>query len=1167
MNTHAVATALLLSSFCVTAAANTDNLWADPGFEAMGVAGNAHSGERAGVLSVDKKVHWQHAFHQRLAVTPFTTYEARAVAKADLAAGSGPAQALFSYSYNCYGWFGSGGIPVRSGDSWTPVSRQFIAISDSIYFAPLVFLDAGPGSAWIDDLSITAILGPEETIAALQAKADKNTTDRQILMRYHFSRNDEAAAKAAADFSDTRDACEYACLMAQRATTKEDRTRYLGDMIAKNCGQFPDAHKRIQELFANFTEEERFAICVSGLERYPGNSAKALMPFAFVFIKHPHDNMDAYREDLQRKDALNHQFIALKERFSKLDWRAAQSSWDEQYAGATAAIKAVLADIGSCEIILGGKAVAPASHAIVLPTEATPSELRAASELRRCLELSSGQALPVIGLGDLGGRFPLFIGRNAALPARGIVIDLPALGDDGTHIELTPNALALCGNKRGVLYAVYSFLEEQLGWRWFTDDCITHPLAGRFAPLPFQQRYIPPFDSRYTSYIQFSDPEICVPLKLNGFRVNADESWGGRINYKGFVHTFGSLVPQSKYAAEHPEYYSEINGKRVLERTQLCLTNPDVLRIATATVRSWLKDAAPDVSIVSVSQNDWHNYCRCPPCQALADREESQSGPLLHFVNAIARDIAADYPHISIDTLAYQYTRKAPKVVRPEKNVIVRLCSIECCFAHTLEDCERNRSFVTDIEAWAAISPRLDIWDYTINFAHSTMPFPNLRVLQPNLQFFRRNQVRGMLEQGNRFTKGGEFQDLRGYVIAKLLWNPDEDVARLVREFTDAYYGPAAEHIRAYIALLHDHFTQNPAAHVGIYAAPTAYLNQPKLLTALRDVLAQAQAAAAGDPLYAKRCAVACMPLWYTKLMLAQNRYVPQGTQLVNKDAAARQGTLANFVTTAKDVGLTKISESRKRPYAEWLQQMQLGPTQVDVVTLKNDHLAIQIIPARGGRIWRLRYRDRDLIALFGDDSTGYDIDSGGYEEYSTHEYQSPGWREPYAVLSASDSHVVLQADLSNGRRLTRRISLLTDRPAFEVQSTLLALLPCETLALRSHPAFHVTATGNCTLFRLDDQRQWQSQKLAPDKGENIWFKGPLVPNGQWALYDQASGLAISNRFPRQDVDFCYVNASPDEHRVNLEQWGKPRKAAAPGDSVSITNTYDVLSDKFPWNP
>lgn len=1167
MNTRVITTALLLATFCAAAAADGNNLWPDPGFENMGVVGKAHSGERFGTLSVNERVHWRHAYHRRLTVTPFTTYEVRAVAKADFAANAAPPQALYSYSYNCYGWFASGGVSLRRGDDWTPVSRQFIPISDSIYFAPLVFLGAGPGTAWIDDLSITAVLGPEETIAALQAKAEKNSIDRQILMRYHFSRNDEAAAKAAADFSDARDACEYACLMAQRASSKEDKMRYLGDMIANNCGQFPDAHKRIHELFADLSQEERFTICVKGLERYSGSSAKVLMPFTYVIQQQEHDSLKAYREDLQNLNVLSHQFAALKERFPKLDWRAAQNSWDEQCAGAGAAIKAVLADVGNCELILGNKVIAPDSHAIVIPPDATPPERRAAGELRRCLELSSGQTLPVIELSELGDRFPLFIGRNDALAARGIAIDLSTLGDDGIHIELRPDALALCGNKRGVLYAVYSFLEEQLGWRWFTDDCIVHPHTGRFAPQPYRQRYVPPFDYRYTSYIQFSNPRICVPLKLNGLQVKADESWGSRINYKGFVHTFDSLVPPSKYALTHPEYYSEINGERVLERSQLCLSNPEVLRIATETVRSWLKDAAPDVSIISVSQNDWHNYCRCSSCQQLADHEESQSGPLLHFVNAIARDIAKDYPHILIDTLAYQYTRKAPKFVRPEKNVIIRLCSIECCFAHPLDGCERNRSFVTDIKAWAAISPRLDIWDYTINFAHSTMPFPNLRVLQPNMQFYRRNQVYGMFEQGNRFTKGGEFQDLRGYVIAKLLWNPDEDVERLIREFTDAYYGPAAEHIRSYITLLHDYFAQNPQIHVGIYAPPRAYLNSPELHAKLREVLAQAQSAAAGEPLYAKRCAVACMPLWYSELMLAQDRYVPQGAQLSKKDAEARQDMLANFVATAKDVGLSKISESSKRPYAEWLQQMEGGAAKLDVVTLQNDHLSMQIIPARGGRIWRLRYRDHDLIAIVGDDSKGYNLDAGGYEEYSTPEYQSPGWREPYTVLSASASQVVLQADLPNGRRLTRRISLLPERPAFEVHSTLQALQPCESLALRSHPAFQVSATANCTLYRMDEQGQWHSRKLAADKGEDIWFKGPLTPNGQWALHDRASGIAICNRFPRQDVDFCYVNASPDERRVNLEQWGAPRNAVAPGAGVSITNTYDILSETFPWKP
>lgn len=73
---------------------------------------------------------------------------------------------------------------------------------------------------------------------------------------------------------------------------------------------------------------------------------------------------------------------------------------------------------------------------------------------------------------------------------------------------------------------------------------------------------------------------------------------------------------------------------------------------------------------------------------ALTKEEGSHAGTLLRFVNACADAIAEEYPDIIIDTLAYHYTRQAPKITRPAPNVTVRLCTIEGCFSHPLEACE-----------------------------------------------------------------------------------------------------------------------------------------------------------------------------------------------------------------------------------------------------------------------------------------------------------------------------------------------------------------------------------------------------------------------------------------------------------------------------------------------
>ena len=72
--------------------------------------------------------------------------------------------------------------------------------------------------------------------------------------------------------------------------------------------------------------------------------------------------------------------------------------------------------------------------------------------------------------------------------------------------------------------------------------------------------------------------------------------------------------------------------------------------------------------------------------QAVIAREGSPMGPLLQAVNTIADAIADEFPHIIVDTLAYQYTRPAPKLTKPRSSVVIRLCNIECNFAKPLTD-------------------------------------------------------------------------------------------------------------------------------------------------------------------------------------------------------------------------------------------------------------------------------------------------------------------------------------------------------------------------------------------------------------------------------------------------------------------------------------------------
>ena len=183
---------------------------------------------------------------------------------------------------------------------------------------------------------------------------------------------------------------------------------------------------------------------------------------------------------------------------------------------------------------------------------------------------------------------------------------------------------------------------------------------------------------------------------------------GGTYITYPFVHTFYALVPPEKYFSTHPGYFSEINGKRVGKDAQLCLTNPDVVKVAIATVFDWIK-THPKANVFSIDQNDGEGYCECKYCKALDEKEGSHSGTLINFVNQIADTIAKVYPKIKLQTLAYAYTVVPPKNIRPADNIMIRLCHYNDCASHPIEGCEVNKPYLDQINQWQDIAKEITI--------------------------------------------------------------------------------------------------------------------------------------------------------------------------------------------------------------------------------------------------------------------------------------------------------------------------------------------------------------------------------------------------------------------------------------------------------------------------
>ena len=464
------------------------------------------------------------------------------------------------------------------------------------------------------------------------------------------------------------------------------------------------------------------------------------------------------------------------------------------------AFESVLADL---ELAVRGQ---PAAYVIVVPEKASPSQRYAAEELRDFTEKTTGVKLAIVT-------------DAAPLPAKAILLgetkytDVKAeVGTDGFRLAARPPHLLVVGAPdRGTLYGVYELLERFAGCRWYSSWCSKIPRLDRFAvPETLDDVQVPALMMREPFWWDvLQNGAFAARLRVNSrsWRPNDAKYGGSPFRFGGGLgscHTFNALLSPEKYFDTHPEYFSMVKGKRMNGRTQLCLTNPDVLRIVTSNVLARIR-RDPGAKFYGVSQNDWYNYCECPACKVIDDEEESHAGTMIRFVNAVAEAVEKEFPNAIIETLAYQYTRKPPKKTRLRHNVVPCFCTIECDFAQPIDvsPFKQNIALRDDIRGWTKQTDMLYVWDYTTDFRSYVMPFPNVYALQGNVKFFRENGVKCLFEQGAYQGRHADFAELKAWLLAKWMWNPDLPMEPLLDDFFAGYYGKAAPFVRRYFEAVH----------------------------------------------------------------------------------------------------------------------------------------------------------------------------------------------------------------------------------------------------------------------------------------------------------------------------------------------------------------------------
>lgn len=600
---------------------------------------------------------------------------------------------------------------------------------------------------------------------------------------------------------------------------------------------------------------------------------------------------------------------------------------------------------------------AMASWKIVCDPAATESERFAAAEFQRLVTEMTGAVLPLVetASADSGA---VFMGPDAVARS-GQPADGRALGEEALRIQVGQKAVRIDGGRpRGTLYGVYEFFEELCGVRFLTFDHTYYPTNAAARQIPFGTRVVDPtFSFRWSYYGESSRyPEFAARLRVN--TINDDPKLGGRTGYRLVSHNVAYLVPPAQYGKDHPEYFALVGGRRKLEEggggPQLCMSNPDLIGVVVNAVLDEIKNN-PGARNINIAQMDNESYCTCPRCAEIDDREQSHAGATLTLVNAVAEQIEKTHPEVLISTYAYLYTRKPPKTIKPRSNVMIQLCSIECCTLHAIDDpaCPLNRSFCADMAAWKKIAQHVFIWHYNTNFKGYLLPFPNLRGMGRSVAYFAKNNGQGVFMQaaGNGFST--ELSDLRNYVMARCLWKPGRDSWKEAEEFCRLHYAEAAGPILAYLTYYHD-LVGRAGVHPTCFPTESSLCITPESARRIMEYFQEALALARSDAVRAR----------VEKASLCAYRAALSGSsmRLVCHDGVCHPdlegldpGLLDHYASLCARFGVTMDDEMLTTDrYLGAMRRLHAG---LKAVRLENDFWRVILLPESNGKVVEMTYK------------------------------------------------------------------------------------------------------------------------------------------------------------------------------------------------------------------
>lgn len=478
---------------------------------------------------------------------------------------------------------------------------------------------------------------------------------------------------------------------------------------------------------------------------------------------------------------------------------------------------------------------------------------------------------------------------------------------DGYKTVINDEGITILGSSQEASRnGVYGFIEDVLGCIFLTYEDTFIPTQKTIYLEKMDKISKPAMQWRDVYAFETVQGDWSAKIRLNGIDVSKTDGKcenGQYTSWGTWCHDCFDFLSPDEYFSTHPEYFSEFLGKRYKKfmniDSYLCLTNPDVYDIVEKNLGKAIS-RKPNTKYWDFSGNDNPHIkgCGCANCQK-ADIEAGGTGmgSLLPFLNKLAKA----YPDKYISTLAYTHTLKAPKNIKAEPNVVIKLCSMpgDQASSYLYGENKNSKQFKDQVEEWSKVASNIVVWDYVVDFKNLLLPFPNFGVQVENQKFYEENNVSGIFHQASR-EKNSEFASLRAYVLSRLMWEGSSmDLEKCVSRYIKAYFGDAAPMVIDYMNIsskaLYD--SNND---LGLYDELVHHKNDylsKENIAKYNSLLNDAKLAVKGQKVYEDRLDVIELPIVYANLVQP------------NISKTQRQEFLTKFKLLCGKNGITRATE------------------------------------------------------------------------------------------------------------------------------------------------------------------------------------------------------------------------------------------------------------------